>query len=99
MWAGNPTGSADAAGGTAIMYQNGGYWATPHHHVLPFLARFNRKMACRLLNQTIASFRSHGINEWVGPYYPAAASGAPGYVASAGGTYFASEHLRCWEGV
>jgi hypothetical protein len=54
-------------------------------------------MACRLLNQTIASFRSHGINEFVGPFYPGAQGGAPGYVASAGAAYFASEHLRCWE--
>ena len=57
----------------------------------------DRAMACRLLNSTIASFRSHGINEWVGPFYPAASSGSPGYIASAASAYFASEHLRCWE--
>lgn len=28
MWAGNPTGMADQAGGTAVMYQNGGYWVS-----------------------------------------------------------------------
>lgn len=38
---------------TARVYQNGGYWATPHHHVLPFLARHDRGMACRLLNATM----------------------------------------------
>ena len=97
MWAGNPTGPASAAGGTVVTYQNGGYWATPLHHMLPFLALHDRGMACRLLNETIASFRSHGINEWVGPFWPAAAAGSPGYVASAGSVYFASEHLRCWE--
>ena len=74
-----------------------GFWATPHHHVLPFLADRDRPMACRLLNATIASFRGHGINEWVGPFYPAKVVGAPGYTASAVNTYFASEQLRCWE--
>ena len=81
----------------APVYQNGGYWATPHHHVLPFLAMHDRAMACRHLNATIASFRGHGIYEWVGPFFPALSYGAPGYVASAANTYFASEHLRCWE--
>eukprot|EP00040_Diaphanoeca_grandis_P043093 m.266966 g.266966 ORF g.266966 m.266966 type:complete len:535 (-) comp70459_c0_seq1:2-1606(-) len=79
------------------IYQNGGYWATPHHHVLPFLAEFDKDMACRLLNDTIASYRSKGIWEWVGPYFPATIVGAPGYTASAADTYFASEQLRCWE--
>jgi len=79
------------------VYQNGGYWATPHHHVLPFLAQRDRAMACRLLNATIASFRGHGMWEWVGPFYPAKAFGAPGYTASAANTYFASKQLRCWE--
>ena len=51
------------------MYQNGGYWATPLHHMLPFLALYDRSMACRLLNESVASFRSHGINEWVGPFW------------------------------
>ena len=80
---------------TARTYQNGGYWATPHHHVLPFLAQHDRTMACRLLNATIASFRGRGIFEWVGPFYPALSAGAPGYVASAANTLFASAHLRC----
>eukprot|EP01050_Picozoa_sp_SAG11_P015585 SAG11_NODE_2037_length_3894_cov_3.210277_1_plen_638_part_10 len=71
--------------------------ATPLHNMLPFLAMYDRGMACRLLNDTIASFRSHGINEWVGPYWPAAAAGSPGYVASAASALFASEKLRCWE--
>ena len=47
-------------------------WATPHHHVLPFIGQYDRAMACRLLNDTVASFRGHGIWEWVGPFYPAA---------------------------
>ena len=54
-------------------------------------------MACRLLHDSIASYRSHGINEWIGPFYPAGVSGAPGYVASAAGSYFASKTLRCDE--
>lgn len=87
-----------AALALAPVYQNGGYWATPHHHVLPFLARFDRAMGCRLLNATIRSFQGHGIWEWTGPFYPAKSYGAPGYVASAANTLFASEHLRCWEG-
>jgi hypothetical protein len=82
---------------TVRTYQNGGYWATPHHHVLPFLARYDRGMACRLLNATVASFRGHGIWEWVGPFFPSPIGGAPGYTASAANTYFASELLRCWE--
>jgi hypothetical protein len=96
-WAGNPTGPASVAGSTVVTYQNGGYWATPLHHMLPFLALYDRSMACRLLNESVASFRSHGINEWVGPFWPAASAGSPGYVASAGSVFFASEHLRCWE--
>ena len=80
---------------SARVYQNGGYWATPHHHVLPFLALYDRPMACRLLAATIASFRGHGIWEWVGPFYPAKSFGAPNYVASAANTYFASLTLRC----
>ena len=75
----------------------GGYWATPHHHVLPFLAQHDRGMACRLLNATIASFRGHGIWEWVGPFWPSKQKGAAGYIASAAGTYFASKQLRCWQ--
>ena len=82
---------------TVRVYQDGGFWATPHHHVLPFLGMHNRRMACRLLNQTIASFRGHGMWEWVGPFWPAKSYGAPGYTASGTNTYFASEHLRCWE--
>ena len=46
---------------TAILLLNKG--ATPHHHVLPFLAMHDKQMACRLLNDTIASFRGHGIWE------------------------------------
>ena len=81
----------------APVYQDGGYWATPHHHVLPFIGMYDKAMACRLLNATIKSFRGHGMWEWVGPYYPAKSYGAPGYTASAANTLFASEHLRCWE--
>ena len=86
-----------AARATARVYQNGGYWATPHHHVLPFLAMYDRRMACRLLNTTIASFRGHGVWEWIGPFYPSKSFGAPNYVASAANTHFASQQLRCWE--
>ena len=43
---------------TAILLLGKG--ATPHHHVLPFLAMHDKQMACRLLNDTIASFRGHG---------------------------------------
>ena len=68
---------------TAMLLLNKG--ATPHHHVLPFLAMHDKQMACRLLNDTIASFRSHGIWEWVGPFFPADVAGAPGYTASAAG--------------
>ena len=58
----------------------------------------SKAMACRLLNDTIASFRSHGIWEWVGPFFPAPNFGAPGYTsASAANTFFASRQLRCWE--
>ena len=84
-------------GATRRIYQNGGYWATPHHHVLPWLGQHSKAMACRLLNDTAKSYRSHGIWEWVGPFFPALAFGAPGYTASAADTYFASEQLRCWE--
>jgi hypothetical protein len=86
----------DVAQTDGRVYQNGGFWATPHHHVLPFLAMHDKQMACRLLNQTVDSFRGHGIWEWVGPFYPATITGAPGYTASAADTYFASEHLQCW---
>ena len=93
----NEKGVGEAAGATVQRYQNGGFWATPHHHVLPFLAIHDKEMACELLNDTIKSFRGHGINEWVGPFYPGDVAGAPGYVASAAGTAFASRQLRCWE--
>ena len=80
-----------------MLYQEGGFWATPNHHVLPFLAQYDIGMACRILNDTIASFRGRGIWEWIGPFFPGKTHGAPGYTASAANTYFASEHLRCWE--
>jgi hypothetical protein len=91
-----PQSPSDPAA-TVRTYQNGGYWATPHHHVLPWLGTHDRTMACHLLNETIASYRAHGIFEWIGPFFPAASSGAPGYTASAANTYFASKQLRCWE--
>ena len=59
------------------------------------VAAHDRGMACRLLNATIASFRGHGMWEWVGPFYPAKSFGAPGYVASAANTLYASQWLRC----
>jgi hypothetical protein len=85
-----PSSSASAMA-TAPVYQNGGYWATPHNTLLPFLAAHDREMACRLLHATIASFRSKGVWEWSGPFYPAKSFGAPGYTASAANTYAASK--------
>merc|ERR1712146_241373 len=67
---------------TVRIYQNGGFWATPHHHVLPFIGKYDKEMACKLLNNTIKSFRTYGINEWIGPFWPASYIGAPGYTAS-----------------
>lgn len=76
------------------VYQNGGYWATPLDYVLPFIGRYDMPMACELLLETVSSFRTHGINEWVGPFWPSA-TGAPGYTASAADVYAASKALRC----
>ena len=90
-------GDASIAEATVLEYQNGGFWATPHHHVLPFIAMYDKEMACRLLNESIMSYRSNGINEWIGPFYPGDTHGATGYIASAAGTYYASEQIRCWE--
>lgn len=89
--------TAAAALSSTLNLNCGARRATPHHHVLPFLAMHDKPMACRLLNDTIASFRGRGIWEWVGPFFPATTTGAPGYTASAANTYFASEQLRCWE--
>ena len=72
----------------------GGFWATPLDYVLPFLGRHDMPMACQLLMDVVRSFRSHGINEWVGPFWPSA-TGAPGYTASAANVYAASKALRC----
>ena len=94
---GSPDGSRVDPLMTVRSYQNGGFWATPLHHVLPFLAQHDRAYACRVLGDAVASFRGKGIWEWVGPFFPAPSYGAPGYVASAANAYFASEHLRCWE--
>ena len=57
------------------------------------VGRHDRRMACALLGDVLGSFRSHGINEWVGPFWPSAA-GAPGYTASAASVYAASIALR-----
>ena len=54
-----------------------GYWATPLHYVLPFIGRYDRPMACGLLAEVLTSFRSHGINEWVGPFWPSATGARP----------------------
>ena len=78
-------------------YQDGAYWGTPLHHVLPFIGERDPAAACRLLHAAIDSFRGHGFNEWTGPFYPAGVSGAPGYVSTAAGAYFASKALRCPE--
>ena len=77
-------------------YQNGGYWATPSHHVWPVLHRSEdaatRRLACAFLkdfvsgvtNSSLGPLSMHNINEWVdGAGMP---RGAPGYVASAANT-------------
>jgi hypothetical protein len=76
-------------------YGDGGYAGTPLHHMLPFIGQYDSDMACRLLHDVIASYRSHGINEWVGPFYPAQFSGVPGDVSCAAGAFFAAKVLRC----
>jgi hypothetical protein len=97
QWADTSSGRYVDPRSTVRTYQNGGYWATPLHHALPFIAQQDRDVACRLLNATVASFRGHGIWEWVGPFFPSPIGGAPGYTASAANVFFASEHLRCWD--
>jgi hypothetical protein len=72
-------------------YQNGGFWATPVHHVWPLLHRDpeTRPLACKLLrdfvtavsNATAGGSVMHNFNEWVDG--EAVSRGAPGYVASA----------------
>lgn len=84
-------------GGGTWQGQTGGYWATPQHHVLAFIGMHDKGMACRLLNDAIATYRLHSIWEWADPFYSATSYGDPGYIASAAGTYFASAWLRCWE--
>lgn len=64
-------------------YQNGAYWATPHAWVLPALARRRPAFAARLLRETIADFRTNGINECINDGY----RNVPDYVASATNTY------------
>ena len=72
-------------------YQNGGFWATPVHHVWPLLHRdpATRPLACRLLrdfvtavsNVTVGQSVMRNFNEWVD--VAAVSRGAAGYVASA----------------
>ena len=66
-------------------------------HVLTFIGEYDKAMACRLLHDSIASYRGHGIWEWAGPFYPAGHTGAPGYVASAAGAYYGAKVLQCDE--
>ena len=75
------------------------FWDSTHSrpHVLTFIGQYNRSFGCRLLHDAVASFRSHGINEWIGPYWPAGVQGAHGYVATAAGAYYGSKVLRCGE--
>lgn len=72
-------------------YQNGGFWATPVHHVWPLLHRdpATRPLACSMLrgfvtavnNVTAGSSVMRNINEWVD--VAGVSRGARGYVASA----------------
>ena len=72
-------------------YQNGGFWATPVHHVWPLLHRdpSTRPLACKLLRDFVTAVSNvpagdsvmHNFNEWVD--VEAVSRGAPGYVASA----------------
>jgi len=79
-------------------YQDGGYWGTPLHHVLPTLARVNKKLACSILNDAVQDYQKNGANEWVlGPSEGALRQGAPSYVATIANTLKASEILKCWE--
>ena len=78
-------------------YQNGGYWATPLHHVLPTLALASRSTACGMLADCVKDFQTYGANEWVIGEGMRGQNGAPSYVASIANTLKASEKLRCWE--
>ncbi len=79
-------------------FRNGGFSGRPMVHILSFLGKHDHAMACRLLHQAVASFRSHGIHQWVGPFYPAVFQGPiEGDVSSAAGVYFGSKTLRCAE--
>jgi hypothetical protein len=76
------------------VYQNGGYWATPVHHVWPLLHRepATRALACSLLRDFVSSVTTTKpgspievdllrINEWVDT--AGSPKGAQGYLASA----------------
>ena len=75
------------------VYQNGGYWATPVHHVWPLLHRdpATRALACSLLRDFVSNVtkvdEAHSgvdlsrINEWVD--VNGDPKGAKGYLASA----------------
>ena len=72
-------------------YQNGGFWATPVHHVWPLLHRepATRPLACKLLRDFVTAVNNvsaggsvmRNINEWVD--VEGISRGAAGYVASA----------------
>ena len=66
------------------VYQNGGAWATPLHHVLPVLHRTNRSFACEQVKSLVSNYFKQGaddLNEWVDA--SGKGSGARKYVASA----------------
>ena len=72
-------------------YQNGGFWATPVHHVWPLLHRdlTTRPLACKLLRDFVTAVNNvavggsvmRNMNEWVD--IAGVSRGAPGYAASA----------------
>ena len=79
-------------------YQNGGYWATPLGWLLPAVAVHNASVAARLLEQVLADFEEHGINEAVNHKFvyssppkqgPRTYVGTMGYLASAASVYSA----------
>lgn len=79
-------------------YQNGGYWATPLGWLYPAVAQANFTVAAGLLQDVLADFKAHGINEAVNhdfvynppqPVGPKVYTGVMGYLASAASVYAA----------
>ena len=72
-------------------YQNGAYWATPLGYVASALvATGHADAAARLLRQTIADFKEHGIYEDVDRGHPTSSVGVLNYTASAANVLWAS---------